>query len=62
MIVKKLFLFSLVALGLLDLTGCSGGIAPGFPEDAPAAVVAPPSAEKPAKYTAFRVKTGLPRH
>lgn len=59
---KKLLLSTLMALGLFDLTGCGGGIAPGFPEGAPTAVITPPAAEKPAKYAAFRVSAATPRH
>lgn len=61
-IVKKLLLLGVLALGLFDLTGCGGGIAAGFPEGTPPAVVTPPAAEKPAKYAAFRVHPGMPRH
>lgn len=59
---KKCLLATLMLLGLFDLVGCSEGIEPGFANAPPTAVVAPPPAEKPAKY-GIGVKTppGMPR-
>lgn len=51
---KKLLLSILTTLGLFDLAGCGAGIEAGFAEAPPAAVVAPPAAEKPASYKAVK--------
>jgi hypothetical protein len=58
---KKLLLLTLTALGLLDLTGCGGGIEAGFIEPPAGAVTEPPPAEKPANYKAVKRPPGMPR-